>query len=74
MPSLDDVLSHIDSQSSDSISRLFELLKIKSISTDSAYANDCITAADWLVDDLQSIGIDASRTGRSHRSLASRSI
>lgn len=61
MPSLNDVLNCIDKQSEASVARLFELLKIKSISTDSAYSKDCINAADWLVGELESLGITASR-------------
>jgi len=61
MPSLPAVLQQIDSDSDAALSRLFDLLKIKSISTDPAFATDCIKGADWLVDELKSIGIDASR-------------
>lgn len=54
------VLDHIDSELPAAIERLQDLLRIKSISTDPEYADDCQKAADWLVDDLRSIGIDAS--------------
>ncbi len=40
--------------------RLFDLLRIPSISTDPAFAKDCQTAADWLVADLATIGVTAS--------------
>ena len=61
MPALDEVLTRIDTEYDDAVERLFTLLKIKSISTDSAYNNDCINAANWLVNELKSLGIDASR-------------
>ncbi len=59
--SLDATLAHIDANLSQATDRLLELLRIPSISTDPAYAADCNTAADWLVADLQSIGIDATK-------------
>ena len=59
--SLDAVLSRIDAELPAAITRLQELLRIPSISTDPAFAGDCDTAADWLVADLQSIGIDAAK-------------
>jgi len=58
---LDPVLDRIDQNLDGALARLTELLRIKSISTDPAYAADCDAAADWLVDDLTSIGIDASK-------------
>ena len=57
---LDNVLARLDANLPEALERLFELLRIPSISTDPQYANDCQTAADWLVEDLKSIGIDAS--------------
>lgn len=59
--SLDKVLNLIDERLSDSTERLFELLRIPSISTDPAYKKDCDKAADWLVADLKSIGVDAQK-------------
>lgn len=41
------------------LERLFELIRIPSISTDPKWADDCIAAADWLVNDLNSIGFQA---------------
>lgn len=58
---LDPVLARIDADLPDAIARLFDLLRIPSISTDPAYKASCDEAADWLVDDLQSIGIDAQK-------------
>ncbi|WP_417721457.1 M20/M25/M40 family metallo-hydrolase [Salipiger sp.] len=59
--SLDPVLSRIDSELPQATGRLLELLRIPSISTDPAYKGKCQTAADWLVADLASIGIEASK-------------
>ncbi|MDB4240657.1 M20/M25/M40 family metallo-hydrolase [Yoonia sp.] len=58
---LDPVLARIDADLPHATERLLELLRIPSISTDPAYKNDCQTAADWLVADLQSIGFEASK-------------
>ncbi|MFK7753705.1 MAG: M20/M25/M40 family metallo-hydrolase [Sedimentitalea sp.] len=55
--SLDSVLERIDSDLPDAIERLLDLLRIPSISTDPAFKTDCETAADWLVDDLNGLGI-----------------
>jgi acetylornithine deacetylase/succinyl-diaminopimelate desuccinylase-like protein len=59
MSQLDAVLSRIDADLDPALERLFELLRIKSISTDPAFAGDCRACADWLREDLQSIGFDA---------------
>ncbi|MCI2398704.1 M20/M25/M40 family metallo-hydrolase [Aliiroseovarius subalbicans] len=58
---LDPVLAKIDADLPQAIDRLLELLRIQSVSTDPAYAPECDRAADWLVDDLQSIGIAAEK-------------
>ncbi len=57
---LPDVLNSIDKNLPSSLERLFELLRIESISTDPAYASSCRKAADWLVAELTHIGFDAS--------------
>ncbi len=59
MNALNQVLTNLDNNLDGAIERLFELLRIQSISTDPAYGPQCVLAADWLVKDLQSIGFDA---------------
>ncbi len=54
------VLKHIDSQLEPSLERLFDFLRIPSISTDSAWKADCAKAADWLNKDLASLGFTSS--------------
>ncbi|WP_050602150.1 dipeptidase [Ruegeria sp. 6PALISEP08] len=58
---LDTVLNRIDDDLNASIDRLMELLRIQSISTDPAFKDEVSRAADWLVTDLRSIGIDAEK-------------
>ena len=60
MAKLDDVLAHIDANMDAALDRLFTVIRIKSISTDPAYAADCQANADWHVADLASIGFDAA--------------
>lgn len=57
---IDPVLTHIDATLDSSVERLKALLRIESISTDPAYAEACQSAADWLVADLASMGIEAA--------------
>ena len=57
--SLDAVLSRIDEDLDAATGRLLDLLRIPSISTDPAYRSQCQAAADWLVADLESMGITA---------------
>lgn len=59
--SLDAVLAEIDNSLDDAMERLKGLLRIQSISTDPAFKTDCDKAADWLVEDLKSIGFDAKK-------------
>ncbi len=58
--SLDPVLSRIDADIDASLERLMALLRIPSISTDPAYKEDVARAADWMAEDLRSLGADAS--------------
>ncbi|PTE13789.1 M20/M25/M40 family metallo-hydrolase [Pseudogemmobacter blasticus] len=57
--SLDQVLTRIDETLPQALDRLMDLLRIPSISTDPAFKPDCARAADWLVEDLKSLGFDA---------------
>ena len=52
-------LRNIDKDLDGSVERLFDLLRIESISTDPAYRKNCADAANWLVNDLKSIGFSA---------------
>ena len=59
--SLDATLAKIDSSLEDATERLFELLRIPSISTDAAHIVDCQIAADWMVDQLTELGFEAHK-------------
>lgn len=61
MSDLAPVLDRIDEQLPQSLERLNALLRIESISTDSAYGAACREAADWLVETLGGMGFDAAR-------------
>ena len=54
------VLTRADENLTASLERLFELVRIQSISTDPAYKGECRKAAEWLVKELQSLGFTAS--------------
>ncbi len=60
MNDLDKVLAHIDADIDNAIARLFETLRLKSISTDPAYAAETRACAEWHAKDLAAIGFDAS--------------
>lgn len=60
MTKLDDVLKTIDSDLDASLERLFDWLKIPSISTDPAYASHCVTAAEWLNEELKALGFETA--------------
>jgi len=60
MSDLDTVLARIDADLDAALDRLKALLRIKSISTDPAYAAECRAAGAWLVGDLASIGFQAT--------------
>jgi acetylornithine deacetylase/succinyl-diaminopimelate desuccinylase-like protein len=60
MSVIDTVLSKADSNLDSSLEKLFALCRIKSISTDPAYKDECRKAAIWLSDYLKSLGFDAS--------------
>ncbi|MCA1477856.1 MULTISPECIES: M20/M25/M40 family metallo-hydrolase [Bradyrhizobium] len=54
---LQSVLDHIDKDFDNSLQRLFSLLRIKSISADPAFADDCKAAAEHLARDIASLGV-----------------
>lgn len=60
MTDLAPVLDSADTNLDASLGRLFELIRIKSISTDPAFKAECRKAADWLVRELTALGFDAS--------------
>ncbi|MEF3367125.1 M20/M25/M40 family metallo-hydrolase [Methylocystis sp. 9N] len=59
MAALDAVLSTIDANLDASTERLFDLLSIPSVSTDPAYAQHCLRAANWLKNQLNGLGYEA---------------
>lgn len=54
------VLDRADANLNDSLERLFDLIRVKSISTDPAYAGECREGAEWLVKTLDGLGFTAS--------------
>jgi acetylornithine deacetylase/succinyl-diaminopimelate desuccinylase-like protein len=54
------VLDRIDADLDKSLDRLFELVRIPSISTDSAYKDFCRAAADHVAKDLSSLGFETA--------------
>jgi acetylornithine deacetylase/succinyl-diaminopimelate desuccinylase-like protein len=60
MSDLEAVLARIDADFDAAVERLFETLRIKSISTDPEYAAECRKCAEWHVRDLAAIGFDAA--------------
>ncbi len=57
--SLSNALTTAEAAFGESLNRLFELLRISSISTDPAHNADCEAAAEWLVKELSAIGFKA---------------
>ncbi|MCF1709092.1 M20/M25/M40 family metallo-hydrolase [Tabrizicola sp. J26] len=56
MSDLDKVLAHIDADIDNALDRLFQTVRIKSISTDPAYAGETRACAEWHSKDLEAIG------------------
>ena len=60
MPEIDSelelALNYLDHNKDESLKRLFDILKIPSISTQEKYSKDCLNAANWFVEQLQDIG------------------
>ena len=57
---LEAALAQADASMDRSLERLKALIRIKSISTDPAYAAECRRAAEWLAEGLREDGFDAS--------------
>ena len=64
MPEIDSelelALNYLEHNKDESLIRLFDILKIPSISTQEKYSKDCLNAANWFVEQLKDIGFDAS--------------
>jgi len=60
MSDLDKVLAHIDADLDHALGRLFQTIRLKSISTDPAFAAETRACAEWHAADLKTIGFDAS--------------
>lgn len=60
MTDLAAILERADQNLPQSLDRLFDLVRIKSISTDPAYRAECRKGAEWLVGTLSEIGFEAS--------------
>jgi acetylornithine deacetylase/succinyl-diaminopimelate desuccinylase-like protein len=56
MSQLDKVLDTLSKTKDGGLARLFELLRIESVSTDPAFKANCLKAAQWCVAQLQDIG------------------
>ena len=70
---LQPVLDHIDADFDNSLARLFDLLRIKSISADPAFAEDCKKAANHLASDIETIGFKAEvRTTAGHPAIVAK--
>ena len=53
------VLKTLDQSHGQALDRLFELLRIPSVSTDPAYAPQCREAAEWCASQLREVGFEA---------------
>ena len=56
---IDAVLAQVDDTLDLALERLKALVRIPSVSTDPAFKDNCQKAADWLVADLASLGVEA---------------
>src|SRR5437868_2756992 len=71
---LQPVLDRIDADFDNALQRLFALLRIKSISADSAFAGDCKAAADHLAADIETLGLKAEvRPTAGHPAIVAKS-
>ncbi|MBG0810484.1 M20/M25/M40 family metallo-hydrolase [Methylosinus sp. H3A] len=58
--STETILDSLDADLPAATDRLFDFLRIKSVSTDPAFAGECRHAADWLAGQLRELGFTAS--------------
>jgi acetylornithine deacetylase/succinyl-diaminopimelate desuccinylase-like protein len=56
---MEKILAHIDTHLDASLARLFQLLRIPSISTQPAHRQDCLEAANWAISSLEEMGFSA---------------
>ena len=56
---LNDALNYLDQNQEMALQKLFELLRIPSISTNKKHSNDCKLAADWLKKEFSEMGLNA---------------
>jgi acetylornithine deacetylase/succinyl-diaminopimelate desuccinylase-like protein len=61
MATLEDVLATIDADAQGALDRLFEFLRIPSVSAQSEHFPDCERAADWLTAQLAELGFEARK-------------
>ena len=54
------VLDALEQSRDAALERLFEFLRIKSVSTDPAYKDECAAAAEWCARTLREVGFEAS--------------
>jgi acetylornithine deacetylase/succinyl-diaminopimelate desuccinylase-like protein len=60
MSHIDAVLAHVDADLDAALDRLFQVMRMKSISTDHAFDAETRATAEWHAGDLASIGFDAT--------------
>lgn len=57
---IETVIAELDAETESAVTRLKEILRIPSISTDPAHAADCKRAAEWCASTLNEVGIETS--------------